>query len=83
MLSRFMSAALIGTTTDRNTIISNRNESVMTAAIKSGNRSLTRFPMSPKVAVCPPMCAVAALSSSTPGKTSPRRRSMVVSVALS
>ena len=34
-----MSAALSGTSTDRNTIVNNMNESAMTAPMNSGSRS--------------------------------------------
>ena len=42
MLSRFSSTALSGTSTDRNTSISSRNDSASTAPMNTGSRSLTR-----------------------------------------
>ena len=61
MLSRFSSAALSGTSTDRKTSVSSRNDSRTTAAMNSGSRSLTRSPTSAKLAVWPPTWARAGL----------------------
>ena len=46
LASRFMTTALSGTTTERNTIISSRNETRSTPPMKSGSRSATPRVMS-------------------------------------
>ena len=52
--SRFITAAFNGTNTDRNTIISSRNDKATTAPMNSGNRSWIRCPRSMYAAVMPP-----------------------------
>ena len=52
--SRFMIAALSGTTTERNTTISSRNDSRMTTAIMIGIRLPTAVAKSANTAVNPP-----------------------------
>ena len=51
MLSRFISAALRGTTTDRKTTVSSTTDSRITAPMNNGSRSLTRSPTSARLAV--------------------------------
>ena len=82
-LSRLSSAALMGTTTDRNTRVSSSTDSTITAPMNSGSRLFTLSPTSAKLAVCPPMWARAGPCPSTDGMTSTRRRSTVSRVALS
>ena len=57
--SRFMTAALIGTATERNTIISSSTDSTITAPMKYGKREATLSEMSMNVAVCPPTYTLA------------------------
>ena len=83
MLRRFSSAAVSGTTTERNITVSSRNDSRMTAERNSGRRSPSRSPMSDQVAVWPPTCARAGLPSRTAGKTCVRSRWIVAGVASS
>ena len=51
--SKFMMAALSGTSSERKTTISSRNDRAMTAAMNSGSRELSRSLMSMDAAVCP------------------------------
>ena len=51
--SRFMTAALIGTATERNTIISSSTDSTITAPMNYGKRDATLSEMSMNVAVWP------------------------------
>jgi len=50
-LSRFSTTAFSGTSTDRNSTVSKRNDSSSTATTKRSIRSCTRSPRSAKVAV--------------------------------
>ena len=54
LASRFMTTALSGTTTERNTIISSRNDTSSTPPKKSGSRSATPRVMSRLAATIPP-----------------------------
>jgi hypothetical protein len=54
MLSRFSSAALRGTRTDRKTTVRSSSDSRITAPMNHGSRSLTRSPTSARLAVWPP-----------------------------
>ena len=53
MLSRFITAALSGTTTERNTIASSSTETATTNAMTTQSRSLSMPAMSAKSAVAP------------------------------
>ena len=52
--SRFITAAVSGTSTEWNTSINSRNESSTTAKMNSGNRDAIWSEMSMNVAVTPP-----------------------------
>ena len=56
LASRFMTTALSGTTTERNTIISSRNDTSRTPPKKSGSRSATPRVVSRLAATIPPTC---------------------------
>ncbi len=74
-LSTLSSAAFSGTSTDRNTSISTRNDSPMTAARKYGIRCCSREEMSSTIAVEPVTDASTVVSPTAAGTTSARSRS--------
>ena len=69
MDSRFITTALSGTTTERNTASRSRNESPSTTRMNSGRRAPRYEDRSSKVAVAPPMCTTAPLPDTTGGMT--------------
>ena len=76
MLSRFMTAALSGTTTERNTIASSRIETPTTKPITSHSRSASRSAMSENIGVVP----VTSTPSGTIARTSATRSGVRSSV---
>ncbi len=83
MLSRFSSTALSGTSIERKTSISSRNDIASTAATNTGRRSLVRWPTSDRLAAAPPTWALAWPCPIAAGSTSVRSRERVSAVALS
>jgi hypothetical protein len=83
MLSRLSSTAFSGTTTERKTSTSNRNDSASTAVTKAGRRSVVRRPTSARLAAAPPTCALAGPRPIAPGSTPARSRATVSAVARS
>ncbi len=59
MLSTFMSTALSGTSTDRNTAIRSRADRSTTTPMNSGSLFVSVWPRSSNTAVGPPMCTCA------------------------
>src|SRR5437016_11744831 len=68
-----MTTALIGTATDRNTAMSNRNDSTTTAPMTSERRVEYWCDASIPAAVIPPTSASAPLPATARGRTSARR----------
>ena len=80
LASRFMTTALSGTTTERNTIINSRNDTSSTPPKKSGSRSATPRVMSRFAAAIPPTSTlrpVPAMASGTAVSRSVSTRSSV------
>src|SRR5262245_23799419 len=70
--SRFMTAAVSGTSTEWNTSINSRNDSSTTAPMNQGSRAAIWSPMSMYSAVSPPTKAFAPVVPSAAGRTSSR-----------
>ena len=75
MLSRFITTALTGTSTERKTAISSSAESSTTTPMKSGSFSAIAVPKSSKIAVMPPTWTWAPVRCSNGGIAWSRMRS--------
>ena len=71
-MSRFITIAFSGTSTERKTTISRSAESRTTTPMKSGSFSEIASPKSSKIAVMPPTCSWAPVFASIGGITSLR-----------
>ena len=72
MLSRFITTAFSGTSTERKTAISSSADSNTTTPMNSGSFSAIALPKSSKIALTPPTCSWAPVRCSIGGITSPR-----------